>query len=260
MRRILLGFVLFSVLLCTPALAAETAPVGELARLLQGTNPPGSTVEETPLGDMAADAVRWVSGADVAIVNGGYITANLQPGEVYEDDIVRAFSRPAPLVTVTMTRHELRQWLETGVSHIRVGKDERVDAVLSAYDGFPQIAGCSFRYDPSAPAGGRVSELETETASELLTVACTAEMADGSFGYAPRSDAVPLSYDLTSAVTAYFAGRTIEPPETGRSILVGTADNSIIRRYPALLFVLVAAGLFFLYSHSAGKKKWLDIK
>ncbi len=256
MKRFLC-FLILAALLSVSALAAADAPVGELARLLQGANPPGSAVEETPLGDVAADAVRLITGADAAIVNGGYIVANLQPGEVYEEDIAAVFSEAEALVVVTLTRAELLDWLENGVSHVTVGGDEKVDTTASAFDGFPQISGFTFQYDPSAPAGARVTELVSETGADAITVACPAAMAAGAFGYEPH-EAKATGYDLVSAMTAYFSGRTVEPPETERSECIGTADNTLIRQYPALLFILVAVGLFILYAKSIGKKKWLD--
>ena len=256
--RFLCFWIVMTVLLAPSVLAATDVPVGELARVLQGTNPPGSSVEETPLGDVVADAVRQITGADVAIVNGGYIIANLQPGEVYEDDIAAVFSAPEELVIVSMTRDELLHWLENGVSHVLVGEDERVDPLASVFDGFPQISGFTFRYDPSAPVGARVTMLLLEGESDTVAVACTAVMAAGAFGYEPH-EAQATEYDLVSAMTAYFSGRTVEPPEPGRSKCIGTADNTLIRQYPALLFVLVAVGLFILYAKSVGKKKWLDI-
>lgn len=258
MLRRIASLILMIIVFSVPANASAEAPVGELARLLTGTNPPGSTLEETALGDVTADAVRWATDADVAIVNGGYIVANLQPGEVYEQDIISLFSKPEKLVVLTMTQSELKECLEIGVSHIQVGPDEKIDVAESKFDGFPQVSGVSFRYDPSAPIGKRIMDMETEETGGQLTVACTLEMAQGAFGYIPHEEWQETDYDLVSAVISFFSGRTIEYPELNRSQCVGTVDNSIIKQYPALLFLLVGAGLFILYFRGFKKQKWLD--
>lgn len=258
MLRRIVYVVLLIVCFSVSANASGEAPVGELSRLLTGTNPPGSMLEETALGDVTADAARRAANADVAIVNGGYIVANLQPGEVYEQDIVSLFSKPEKLVVLAMTQSQLKECLEIGVSHIQVGPDEKIDVAESKFEGFPQVSGVTFRYDPSAPLGERVMDMKTDVPGDQLAVVCTLEMAQGAFGYTPHQKWQETEYDLVSAVKSYFEGQTIEYPELNRSQCVGTADNSIIKQYPVLLFLLVGAGLFILYFRGFKKQKWLD--
>ena len=53
----------------------------------------GCRVAECGLGNLAADAMRWVVGADVALINGGSIRATLHEGAVTQTHLVQVPSR-----------------------------------------------------------------------------------------------------------------------------------------------------------------------
>ena len=82
-RSILLLMLLPAAIVLSSVNAFSAAVVcGYAEDLLAGINAPGSEVSETALGDAAADAARYISGADAAIIPGGDIRANLRGGDV----------------------------------------------------------------------------------------------------------------------------------------------------------------------------------
>ena len=242
---------------------AQSAPIGELAGLLQGTNPPGSRLEETALGDVAADAIRTVLGVDVALLNGGAIRANLQGGEVTGSDLQMAFPKDEALVTASVTGAQLRTLLEAGVSQITVDENDQVDWSASASDGFPQISGFAFVYDPSAPSGERVTELEREgkpvEEDAVLLLACPESMAAGDYGYPMLTDCRKTAETVRSALAAYLEGTTVEVPRLGRITRIGTADDTILDQIPTPIFWGVIVVLILGSISRLGKREWLDV-
>ena len=161
----------------TAALVAEyRAALGTKLDVVVGTVsgvfPRGGTpaVErsgETPMGDFAADAVRSRYGTDFAILNGGGMRDQL-PGSGYQP-VNPALRRPLPgssgpydvtlgdvisvlpfgntAATTTMTGATLWQALENGVSG------------WPTAGRFPQISGFRFAFDPTLPAGSRITSV-----------------------------------------------------------------------------------------------------
>jgi 5'-nucleotidase len=150
-------------LLAMPAALAASGNGTELAgtvpRLLTATSDKNARCVECTMGDAVADAVRKYLGADIAIVNGGDLKANLPGGEITWDELRSAFAEDRPLATAIVTVRQLREILEAGVSHIRMNASERIDEPSSVYDGFPQISGFTLYYDASAPVGQRVHRM-----------------------------------------------------------------------------------------------------
>ena len=70
---------------------------------------------ETNLGDLAADAVRAATVADVALTNGGGIRSDIQAGDVTMKDMVTVFPFGNYVVTQKITGKALVEALEHGV-------------------------------------------------------------------------------------------------------------------------------------------------
>lgn len=104
-----------------------------------------SRSRETNLGNLAADAFRTATGADVAFTNGGGIRASIAAGEITKKDLVTVFPFGNYVVTKRVTGKALLAAMEHGV------KDY---PELSG--GFPQMSGITFQIDASRPAGSRV--------------------------------------------------------------------------------------------------------
>ena len=69
---------------------------------------------ETNLGDLSADAVRWATGADVAVVNGGMVRTSIQAGDITINDILAVFPFGNKLMKIEATGHEILDALEWG--------------------------------------------------------------------------------------------------------------------------------------------------
>ena len=70
---------------------------------------------ETALGNLCSDAIRVMTGADIAFVNGGGLRAPIEAGEVTFNDIFSVFPYNNQVVTVEITGQMLLDLLEMGV-------------------------------------------------------------------------------------------------------------------------------------------------
>ncbi|MCL1854171.1 MAG: bifunctional metallophosphatase/5'-nucleotidase [Clostridia bacterium] len=109
-----------------------------------GTDPAVRIIRnaETNLGDLCADAYRAMSGADIALVNGGGIRVNIGAGDVTYDDILKVHPYGNELCMVEATGREILDALEMGA---RVVPEEN--------GGFLQVAGLTYEihtYEPSS--------------------------------------------------------------------------------------------------------------
>ena len=88
---------------------------------------------ETNLGDLCADAYRYVSGADVALVNGGGIRTDILAGDITYDDIISVHPFGNELCMVEATGQQILDALEMGA---RVTPEEN--------GGFLQVSGLTY--------------------------------------------------------------------------------------------------------------------
>lgn len=110
--------------------------------------------KETNIGNFIADAYRKATNADVALVNGGSIRADLtyNPGILTKRDVLSILPFNNPIVKIEISGKTLREALEHGVA--RSGKNEDKEPGR-----FPQVSGMSFKFDTTKPAGSRVTEI-----------------------------------------------------------------------------------------------------
>lgn len=136
---------------------------------------------ETNLGNLATDAFRWATGADVAITNGGGIRASIPIGTILKKDIVTVFPFGNYVVTKKVTGEALLASLEHGSS-----------AYPEPLGAFLQVSGVTFTIDPSKSSGSRVSDVKVNgvaldpTAEYLL--ATNDFMVAGGDGYTMLAD------------------------------------------------------------------------
>jgi 5'-nucleotidase len=100
---------------------------------LNGERDPGVRTEETNLGDLAADAIKYVSGADIALTNGGGIRVSIPTGDISYGTLNSVFPFGNVVVTLDITGKQLLSALENGTKHCP-----------DASGGFPQVAGIDF--------------------------------------------------------------------------------------------------------------------
>ena len=91
---------------------------------------------ETNLGDLVADAYRILSGADVAIANGGGIRADIPAGDITYGQIIAVHPFGNEICVCETTGQELLDMLEVSVDHLPAESG-----------GFQQVSGISFTVD-----------------------------------------------------------------------------------------------------------------
>ncbi len=110
---------------------------------------------ETNLGNLVADALRFVAGTDVALQNGGGIRASIDVGNVSVGETFNVLSFTNLVVAAaTMTPAQLRAVLEHGLA--------RATPTGFADGRFPQLAGLRVVFDSTLPAGSRIVHLSLE--------------------------------------------------------------------------------------------------
>jgi 5'-nucleotidase len=125
-------------------------PVGQTSERLDALSH-SSRTKETNVGNFIADAYRNAVGADIGLVNGGSIRADLiyEPGILTKRDVLSILPFNNPIVKVEVTGVLLKQILEHGVARSGPGEDNEPGR-------FPQVSGLKFTYDPRKPVGSRI--------------------------------------------------------------------------------------------------------
>jgi len=103
---------------------------------------------------MIADAMRLAvidQGYTIALANSGGIRASLDAGDVTLGEVMTILPFQNTLSTFKVTGKQLLEAIENGVSEHEDGAGR-----------FPQVSGMRFSFDPSRPAGQRVTSIETQ--------------------------------------------------------------------------------------------------
>ena len=173
---------------------------------------------ETTFGNLVADVLRAVTGADVAITNGGGIRGDkvYEAGtELTRGDILGELPFGNKTVLLQVSGATVEAALENGFSQV----EERAGR-------FPQVSNLTVTYDPAAPAGERVTEVLVGRApldpDATYMLATNDYMAGGGDGYAVFQDA-PRVIDIadgrlmaTQVIDHIAAAGTVAPQIEGR--------------------------------------------
>jgi len=122
--------------------------VASIGTTLSSARSPGVRTQEMPLGNLVADALRAGTSADVAVLNGGGLRADLVEGEITRGDVIAVLPFGNYGVTLMVSPAQLKEALENGVS---AAPDEN--------GRFPQVSGFSFIFDVNRPVGSRVTSI-----------------------------------------------------------------------------------------------------
>jgi len=126
---------------------------------------------EQPLGNLVADSMRIVGGADIAITNGGGLRADIRIGDLTKGDINAILPFGNVLVIKEATPKALKAILENGL------KDAPAPAGW-----FPQVSGMSVLYDSVKPVGEKVLSITINgTSLDLADDATTYKLATNDF-------------------------------------------------------------------------------
>ncbi|HEX2948549.1 MAG TPA: 5'-nucleotidase [Armatimonadota bacterium] len=151
--------------------------VGDTAVELSGQQ---INVRETNTGDFLADAIKNISGADIALLPSMVIkdSVTISKGQVDEQMLRGLLSSPSsPIVILTMKSSLLRTMLERSVSK-----------VPDPNTAFLQISGIEVTFDSSKPSGSRIATIKLHGKvladdKTTLTVAMPRELGLGGAGY-----------------------------------------------------------------------------
>ncbi len=188
--------------------------------------------QESLLGDLVTDAMRWGTGAEAALLNAGTLRLDdvIRPGSLsnYQLEAMFLFPDETRVLTVPLAGARLRQVLEHGVADGSLGKG-----------GFLQVSGLSYTYDPAAPSGSRIRGDVRRSGGTIIGAADTVRVAipvypacDGGDGYdvpeaaaacAARA-AAPRAADLLMKYVADSLGGQVVPPAMGRIVRAGNAN------------------------------------
>jgi len=114
-----------------------------------GTDPAVRIVRnaETNLGDLCADAYRYISGADVAFVNGGGVRTNIDMGDITYGEIIKVHPFGNMLCMVEASGQEILDALEMGAR-----------AVPEENGGFLQVSGLTYEIHTYVPSSVTLDE------------------------------------------------------------------------------------------------------
>ncbi len=106
----------------------------------------GSRSQETNLGNLVADILRQETGADVALINGGSLRADILKGPIRMKDLLSVLPFSNHPVVLKVKGGELQEIFEYGLSD-QSGTGGR----------FPQVSGIRLTYTPNALDGQMIT-------------------------------------------------------------------------------------------------------
>ena len=158
---------------------------------------------ETVFGNMVTDAMRWATGADVALLNSGAIRGDRQyPAGtgLTRRDILQELPFQDGVVVLRVNGGQLELALENGFSEIEREAGR-----------FPQISGMAATYDPKLPPGQRLLNLTVggkpvaeDAMYKLATIQFVAAGGDG-YRVLTRAERVIAEKDATLLVSQIIA-------------------------------------------------------
>lgn len=161
------------------AVDEELETVGSLAQdlIYQGYD---TRLRETALGNLVADSVAALSGAPIAVVNGGGVRASLYKGEVRNTDLAAACPYDNQIVKVEISGRVLLEILENSLAEYKSSVDVPGGRFL-------QVSGIRYTFDSAKVPNERLIEATLPDGtpideSAVYTVAVNNYMA-GKNGY-----------------------------------------------------------------------------
>ena len=135
---------------------------------------------ETNFGDLCADAYRAISGADIAIVNGGSVRTDLPAGDITYRQLIEAYPFDNELTVVEATGQEILDALELSASKLP-----------GEFGGFLQVSGMSYSIDMSVE-----STVKLDAAGMFVSIEGERRIRDVTVGDEPLDPA--KTYTLAS--------------------------------------------------------------
>ncbi|MEO9684372.1 MAG: bifunctional metallophosphatase/5'-nucleotidase [Tateyamaria sp.] len=196
----------------------KTRVVAESAATIEGSRDVCRAME-CPMGSLIADAMLdrvKDQGIEIAIQNGGGIRASIDAGPVTMGEVLTVLPFQNTLSTFEVPGAAIVAALENGVGQIEDGAGR-----------FPQVAGMTYAFDASAPAGARVSDVMVGGAPidvvKVYGVVSNNYVRNGGDGYAMFVDAAKaydFGPDLADVTAEYLAAQGPFAPYTDGRISV----------------------------------------
>ncbi len=183
------------------------APVGTLPEALPTE---GSRVRETALGSLVADALREAVGAQVALVPGSSLRADLPAGALTRREVLSVLPFGNTVTLLELPGTAIRAALEKGLAGLSGGSASLL-----------QVSGLAYSADPAAPASRRLRDVTVGTEplrdDAIYRVAVTSYLASGGEGFAQLATArrveLPAGEPVDAdALAAHLASRLLRTP------------------------------------------------
>lgn len=105
--------------------------------------------EESELGNLVADAIRWKTGSDISVINGGTLRTGLDKGDILYKDLISVFPFKNSVQEVKILGKDIKLMLE-----------HSIEFVPESFGGFLDISGMTFKFNSNNPVGKKVTEIE----------------------------------------------------------------------------------------------------
>ena len=197
--------------LLAPYLDKESTAMGEALGTLPAQIPGDRALlrsQEGALGDLVTDAMRALTGADLALLNAGTIRAGLPAGTVTGKDLVACLPYFDSVCTVRLTGAQVQALLD------RCAAMPPQDAP----GGFLQVSGLSVRYEGGRALDARVGEAPLDPARDYV-VACSGFLLGGGDGlseFKAGRDARDWGVGLQELLRREIARPDLKIPVPGR--------------------------------------------
>ncbi|MBE2184658.1 MAG: 5'-nucleotidase C-terminal domain-containing protein [Anaerolineae bacterium] len=219
-----------------PIEALRETPVGDTQVFLVGDRSV-CRAAECNLGNLITDALRWHSGAQIAITNGGGIRSNIPVTSEIPADLVFAEPYTVTLgdVLTVLPFGNLVATLELNGADIVTALENGLSQIESGAGRFPQVSGLHYTYDPAAEPGSRIVSVEVESEdgsyapldeAAVYSIATNDFMRRGGDGYTVLAENAINPYDfgtpMDQVVADYIvAFAPINPQVEGRITAAG---------------------------------------
>ena len=176
--------------LADPIEELKATVVGEATEAIDGDRA-NCRARECQMGNLVTDAMLERvrdQGVEIAIQNGGGLRASIDAGEITMGEVLTVLPFQNTLATFRLKGADILASLENGVSEIEEGGGR-----------FPQVAGMSYAFDASKPAGERISDVmvggEPLDPERMYGVVSNDFMRRGGDGYSAFADNAEDAYD-----------------------------------------------------------------
>ena len=188
-------------------------------RTSESTDGRSIRTDETNLGDLVTDALRWTAKADVAMMPGFRIRASVQEGKIYTINLYDVFANGCDLYTFEITGQELLEKMAKSLVDLPAESTQ-----------FNQISGASYGYltasEETADGGKRFTIVNPMVGGEPLDVNKTYILAADAGGPDAPEDQDPLFSGMEAAAEAL--GAYLKSGEATVLPDVALPDNRIV--------------------------------